>query len=101
MGGDQGVGELIPPGATIHFDVEVVDILIENRPPLPLFFANMDADQDGFVNQDEIQAFFKQMLGYLYDKDGDGNISWEEFSGLKGTKEPPPSRRSLHAATMA
>ena len=60
----------------------------------------MDVDQDGFVDQDEIQGFFKQMVGYFDDKDGDGNISWEEFSGQKGTKEAPPSRRSMMAAAM-
>ena len=85
----------------LHFDVEVVDIRIEDRPPLSVFFANMDEDQNGFVDQEEIQAFFKQMVGYFDDKDGDGMISWEEFSGRKGTTEPPPSRRSMHAAAVA
>mmetsp|Transcript_15389 Transcript_15389/g.36902 ORF Transcript_15389/g.36902 Transcript_15389/m.36902 type:complete len:230 (-) Transcript_15389:82-771(-) len=91
--GDEGAGDIIPAGATLHFDVEVVDILIEDRPPLPVLFAHMDEDQDGFVGQEEIQAFFKNMVGYFDDKDGDGKISWEEFSGMKGTTEPPPSRR--------
>merc|ERR1739846_233793 len=89
-----GAGGAIPGGATLHFDVEVVDIS-DSPPPGPNYFAMIDTDEDGKLSGTEIEAFFGQQgrpvpdgLWEAEDKDGDGFISWEEFSGPKGDSAP-------------
>jgi Ca2+-binding EF-hand superfamily protein len=61
----------------------------------------IDENEDGFLDKAEIDAYFKQMgrdvpaeLWEHEDKDKDGRISWEEFSGPKGT-EAPSSKEEL------
>ncbi len=61
----------------------------------------IDENDDGFLDKDEITAYFQQMgrevpdeLWEAEDKDKDGKISWEEFSGPKGT-EPPSAKEEL------
>ncbi len=97
--GDSGAGADIPGGATLNFDVEVVDIK-DGPPPPPNYFAMIDTDGDGFLSKEEIDAFFSQQgretpdeLWEHEDKDKDGKISWEEFSGPKGTE--PPQKEEL------
>jgi len=92
--GDSGAGADIPGGATLNFDVEVVDIK-DGPPPPPNYFAMIDLNGDGFLDKSEIEAYFQQMgrevpdaLWEQEDKDKDGKISWDEFSGPKGN-EPP------------
>lgn len=98
--GETGAGNDIPGGATLNFDVEVVDIK-DGPPPGPNYFAMIDENDDGFLDKDEITAYFQQMgrevpdeLWEAEDKDKDGKISWEEFSGPKGT-EPPSAKEEL------
>ena len=89
--GDQGAGPDIPGGATLHFDVEVVDIS-EDPPPALNLFAEIDTDEDGKITKEEVEKFFQEKHGAgipdgLWeneDKDADGFISWEEFGGEKG-----------------
>ena len=93
--GERGAGEDIPGGATLKFDVEVVDVS-STPPPEPNFFAEIDTDENGKITKEEVEAFFQEKHGTgtpdgLWeneDKDGDGVISWEEFGGSKG--ESPP-----------
>jgi len=93
--GDQGAGGQIPGGATLHFDVEVVDIN-EKGPPEPNIFAQIDANSDGKLDKDEVTAYFKSMgqdsvpdeLWEAEDKNKDGVIDWDEFSGPKGEVNP-------------
>ena len=92
--GAQGAGGAIPGGATLNFDVEVVDITDE-APEQPNLFELLDEDRDGKLTKEEIEAFFKnqgaEMPADLWeseDKDKDGYVSWEEFTGPKG-KAPP------------
>lgn len=92
--GASGAGADIPGGATLNFDVEVV-AKSDGPPPPPNYFAMIDSNKDGFLDKEEIEAYFKQMgaevpdaLWEHEDKDKDGKISWDEFSGPKGT-EPP------------
>lgn len=93
--GAQGAGGVIPGGATLNFDVEVVDIS-EGPPPPPNFFTQIDLNQDGVLDKDEIEKYFKDNgydvpaeLWEREDTNKDGVISWEEFSGPKG--DSPPS----------
>mmetsp|Transcript_9443 Transcript_9443/g.12279 ORF Transcript_9443/g.12279 Transcript_9443/m.12279 type:complete len:102 (+) Transcript_9443:203-508(+) len=90
-----GAGGVIPGGATLKFDVEVVDIADE-APPQPNMFETIDADKDGKLSKADIEAWFKsqgadevpQGLWEQEDQDGDGFISWEEFGGPKGDAPP-------------
>lgn len=88
--GESGAGGAIPGGATLNFDVEVVDIS-DKAPPGPNYFAMIDTNKDGVLDKEEIEAYFKQMgmevpdaLWEQEDHDKDGKISWDEFSGPKG-----------------
>lgn len=92
--GESGAGGAIPGGATLNFEVEVVDIM-DGPPPQPNLFEELDTNTDGKLQKSEIEAFFAKQgqpmpdeLWEHEDKDKDGFISWEEFGGPKGT-EPP------------
>jgi FK506-binding protein 14 len=87
--GESGVGD-IPGGATIQFDIEVVDI--QDAPNL---FADLDQNKDGKLSKGELEDFFAKQSAPVpqgiwdeEDKDKDGTISWEEFSGPKGKVAP-------------
>jgi len=92
--GDQGAGPDIPGGATLNFDVEVVEVSNE-APPGPDLFREIDLDSNGKLTKEEVEKFFQDKHGNgipegLWeneDKDADGFISWEEFGGTKGN--PP------------
>lgn len=105
--GDQGAGEVIPGGATLHFDVELLSM--NEAPPPQNVFKMVDADDDQMISREEIQSYLTQQLeqqkgempdGQMdemlqnqdklieeifqhEDADKDGFISHEEFSGPK------------------
>ncbi|KAF0292235.1 Peptidyl-prolyl cis-trans isomerase FKBP7 [Amphibalanus amphitrite] len=105
--GEQGAGEVIPGGATLHFEVELLSI--NEAPPPQNVFKMVDADNDQMISREEIQAYLTQQLeqqkgempdGEMEemlqnqdklieeifqheDADKDGFISHEEFSGPK------------------
>lgn len=103
--GARGAGKTIPGGATLNFDVEVVDISdVEdvNSEDEPNIFEWLDENEDGKLSKEEIAAYFsgqgKEMPEGLMeeeDTDGDGFVSWEEFSGPKGKSPPTPSDGEL------
>lgn len=78
----------------MNFDVEVVDISDPPaRPPTPNVFKQIDeaGDSDGKLSVEEITKYFEGMgkelpegLMESEDKDGDGFVSWDEFTGPKG-----------------
>ncbi|XP_013381775.1 FK506-binding protein 2 [Lingula anatina] len=99
--GDQGAGDKIPGGATLMFDVECVGI--EDGPKPQNIFKDIDENKDNKLSPDEVSDFIKKqmaetgsempgekehndMVADIFkheDKDRDGVISFEEFSGPK------------------
>ena len=95
--GDRGAGADIPGGATLKFTVELVKI-DDKAPPPPNIFAEIDSDADKKITADELAAWFKEKQGMTdenklaeimkaEDKDKNGIIDWDEFSGPKGTHD--------------
>ena len=82
---------------TLKFTVECLDIKDPpeggSQPEDMNIFAEIDANGDKVIDEDELNAWFKskrQMdvpedLWENEDKDGDRQITWEEFSGPKGS----------------
>jgi len=107
--GEQGAGDIIPGGATLYFDVELVST--EEGPTPVNVFKQIDVDGDKALSRDEISAYLKQQVETMQnaggeqgeearkmmedqdklveeifsheDKDKDGVISHDEFSGPK------------------
>jgi len=107
--GDQGAGDIIPGGATLYFDVELIGA--EEGPTPVNVFKQIDMDADLTLSRDEISSYLKQQVETMQeaggeqgeearkmledqdklveeifaheDKDKDGLISHEEFSGPK------------------
>jgi len=105
--GDRGAGNVIPGGATLHFEVELINI--GDSPPTTNVFKEIDADKDNLLSREEVSDYLKkqmvaaeggeqseemkQMLAdhdklveeifQHEDKDKNGFISHEEFSGPK------------------
>ncbi|CAG9558812.1 unnamed protein product [Danaus chrysippus] len=73
--GDRGAGNVIPGGATLFFDVELINI--GDTPPTTNVFKEIDADKDNMLSREEvsIDIVFRAM-----DKDGDSELSREEVS---------------------
>jgi hypothetical protein len=96
--GAQGAGGTIPGGATLKFEVECLKIGdASDRPAEPNIFAEIDADSSGDITYEEMETWFKESRGEAdvpeglweqEDKNFDKVITWEEFSGPKGTAPP-------------
>lgn len=93
-------GAVVPPNATLKYEVEVMDISYEPGPPHNLF-AEIDDNGDGNVTKTEAFIHFERHgrdripEGFWEhaDKDGDDVVTWEEFEGPKG--DVPPSKEEL------
>ncbi|KAL7540961.1 hypothetical protein ACHAXR_010518 [Thalassiosira sp. AJA248-18] len=93
---EQGVGR----DATLRYDVEIIDV----QPPVPNDFVKIDANKDWKISKDEAFSYFEGLgqtinLESLWkdeDKDGDGVISWDEFTGPKGSDGPPQKQKHHH-----
>ena len=107
--GDQGAGDIIPGGATLYFEVELINT--EEGPTPVNVFKQIDMDADQHLSRDEISGYLKQQVETMQaaggeqgeearkmmedqdklveeifaheDKDKDGMISHDEFSGPK------------------
>lgn len=105
--GKRGAGNVIPADATLHFDVELINI--SDSPPTTNVFKEIDADQDQMLSREEVSEYLKKQIVTAdgseqteeiknmleshdklveeifqhEDKDRNGFISHEEFSGPK------------------
>ncbi|KAL1517892.1 hypothetical protein ABEB36_001597 [Hypothenemus hampei] len=105
--GDRGAGNVIPGGATLNFEVELINI--GDSPPTTNVFKEIDADKDNQLSRDEVSEYLKKQMVAAdggnpseevknmlaehdklveeifqhEDKDKNGFISHDEFSGPK------------------
>ncbi len=59
--GDQGAGDVIPGGATLVFDIELLDV--EEGPTPVNVFRQIDADDDNQLSREELSSYLKQQVG--------------------------------------
>ena len=92
--GKHGAGELIPGGATLLLEVEVLAVRWPNaRTSAPDIFREIDSSDDGELDMVEVSSHFARLgkevppeLWKLEDQNRDSKISWEEFGGPKGLR---------------
>lgn len=66
---------MIPPHATLHFDVELINI--GDSPPTTNVFKEIDADADNMLSREEVSI---ELAFQAMDTDGDKELSREEVS---------------------
>ena len=67
--GDQGAGDIIPGGATLYFEVELVDT--EEGPTPVNVFKQIDLDADQLLSRDEISSYLKQQVETMQEAGGE------------------------------
>eukprot|EP00933_Yihiella_yeosuensis_P074672 TRINITY_DN8365_c3_g1_i1.p1 TRINITY_DN8365_c3_g1~~TRINITY_DN8365_c3_g1_i1.p1 ORF type:complete len:316 (+),score=36.36 TRINITY_DN8365_c3_g1_i1:100-948(+) len=99
--GDEGDGALTPGNATLHFDVNIMDV---SDTPFPVydFFGELDTDKDDKISFAEAEAYFTKPIAQFgdapqfmpdgwfdeHDRNRDGFIVRREFQGPGGTFDP-------------
>merc|ERR1711874_756866 len=58
--GDQGAGDIIPGGATLYFDIELLET--EDGPPPVNVFKQIDNDVDNQISREELSGYLKQQV---------------------------------------
>jgi len=100
--GEEGSG-VIPPHATLKFDVEIVDV--REKPATTKehmeLFGMLDEDEDGRLSEEEVDAFWdfqgkptpKGMFAKL-DANKNGYIDEDEFAAAEDDEEDPDEVKS-------
>jgi len=60
--GDRGAGNVIPPGATLHFDVELLSM--NEAPPPSNVFKQIDIDDDHQLSKEEVCCLSSSFFAY-------------------------------------
>ena len=58
----QGAGEIIPGGATLFFDIELLET--EDGPAPVNVFKQIDIDADSALSREELSVYLKQQVRY-------------------------------------
>ncbi len=58
--GEQGAGNAIPGGATLHFDIELLDT--EDGPTPVNVFKQIDSDLDQHISRDELSGYLRKQV---------------------------------------
>jgi FK506-binding protein 14 len=58
--GDHGAGDIIPGGATLYFDIELIDT--EEGPQPVNVFKQIDLDDDQRLSKLELAGYFRQTV---------------------------------------
>ena len=59
--GDQGAGDVIPGGATLVFDIELLNV--EDGPAPVNVFKQIDTNGDQNIAREELSAYLKSQVG--------------------------------------
>merc|ERR1712203_884360 len=67
--GDQGAGDIIPGGATLYFEIELLDT--EDGPAPVNVFKQIDLDSDQQLSREELSGYLKEQVEAMQQAGGE------------------------------